>query len=208
MRVHSVNLGPARPLTVGKRERKTGIFKIPSAKPVAAGPLGLEGDQQVNKKHHGGPDQAVYVYHLEDYSWWSEQLGRTLEAGVFGENLTLEGAQEKVNIGDRLRIGQVLLEVTAPRIPCNTLAARMDDPGFVKRFSQARRPGYYTRVLDEGYLEAGMPVAYQSLGQLPLLELFELTLDAKADPARLQRALQAPLAQRARELLEKRLATV
>ncbi len=138
----SVNVGPSRPLG----NRRSGIDKRPVQGEVQVGPEGLQGDVQVNKKHHGGPDQALYAYHLEDYEWWSTELGQDLSPGLFGENLTCKGLPE-IMVGDRYRIGQVLMEVTAPRIPCNTLATRMGDPTFVKTFTQARRPGFYSEQI-------------------------------------------------------------
>jgi MOSC domain-containing protein YiiM len=86
----------------------------------------------------------VYVYGTPDYAWWSETLGRELAPGTFGENLTVSGLESAgLRIGDRLQIGTVGCRVTAPRIPCVTLAVRMEDPAFVKRFRQAERPGVY-----------------------------------------------------------------
>ena len=133
------------------RVERTGIFKFPTNEAVKVTKLGLEGDVIVDKKHHGGPDQAVYVYGAADYEWWSKELGREIAPGTFGENLTigeLESAQ--FNIGDYLYVGEVTLQVTAPRIPCGTFATRMDDPQWVKRFRHAERPGLYCRVIQEG----------------------------------------------------------
>ena len=100
------------------------------------------------QKHHGGPDQAVYVYLSEDYDWWSKTLGRPIAPGTFGDNITISGlTSADLAIGDRLIAGDVVIEVTTPRIPCNTLAARMGDPGFVKAYRDAGRPGAYCRVI-------------------------------------------------------------
>ncbi|MCA9790695.1 MAG: MOSC domain-containing protein [Candidatus Eremiobacteraeota bacterium] len=205
MRLLAVNVGKARPME-GRRQSKTGIFKTAVEGAVAVGLLGLEGDVQVNKKHHGGPDQAIYLYAADDYAWWSKQLARELEPGTFGENLTLDSfGPEPLATGDRLRLGEVLLELTAPRVPCATLAARMGDPGFVKRFRQARRPGAYARVLEPGQLEAGLAANWEARGKVALDELFELVYQSKAAPERLEAALRAPLASRMRELFESRL---
>ena len=124
--------------------------------------LGVEGDCVADANHHGGPDQAVYVYFAEDYEWWSEKLGRTLAPGTFGDNLTISGiSSPDVAIGDRFIAGEVVLEVTVPRIPCGTLARRMEDREFVKAFRDAERPGVYCRVIAEGEVRAGTPVTHQ-----------------------------------------------
>lgn len=207
MQVIAVNIGQARTLVKGRGQSKTGIFKRAVEGPVTVGSLGLDGDVQVNRKHHGGPDQAVYLYAADDYVWWQSQLGRELEPGTFGENLTLDTfGTEPLAVGDRLRLGEVLLELTAPRVPCATLAARMGDPGFVKRFQQAGRPGVYARVLEAGRLEAGQTASWEARGQVSIEELFGLVYQSKAEPARLAAVLAAPVASRLRELLESRLA--
>ncbi|HSG90285.1 MAG TPA: MOSC domain-containing protein [Pseudomonadales bacterium] len=156
MKVVSINLGRARELRGRSFEGITGIFKAPVDDSVEIGPLGLKGDAVCDTKHHGGPDQALYLYRQEDYDWWSAQLGRTIAPGTFGDNLTVAGLPSPdLVIGSRLRFPDLLLEVTAPRIPCNTLAQRMDDPAFVKAFVRAERPGVYLRVIEAGRLRAG-----------------------------------------------------
>ena len=120
---------------------------------------GLADDTIVDTRNHGGPDQAVYIYGGTDYAWWSVELGRELAPGMFGENLTISDLESApLAIGDRLHSGGVILEVTAPRIPCWKLAQRMGDPGFVKRFRAAERPGAYCRVVRVGSIRAGEPV--------------------------------------------------
>src|SRR5688572_24047711 len=138
MNLMSVNLGQERILQRNHRVERTGIFKFPTRGAVKVTKLGLEGDVIISKKHHGGPDQAVYVYGAADYDWWSRELEMEIAPGTFGENLTvsdLESAQ--FSIGDYIHVDDVTLQVTAPRIPCGTFATRMNDPQWVKRFRQA-----------------------------------------------------------------------
>jgi MOSC domain-containing protein YiiM len=168
--------------------------------------LGLEGDVIVSKKHHGGPDQALYVYGAADYEWWSKELGKEIEPGTFGENLTiseLESAQ--FNVGDYLHVGEVALQVTAPRIPCGTFAARMDDSQWVKRFRQAERPGLYCRVMKEGWVKAGEAVSWGAYtGEtISVLEMFREFYNKDKSEETLRRHLSAPIAIRARRDLEK-----
>lgn len=158
-RVVSVNIGRPRPVQVGGRTRSTGIFKEPQEGRVRVAGVTVGDDVQVDKKYHGGPLQAVYAYAAEDYSWWSEQLGRELAPGTFGENLTTRGIDvTNALIGERWSVGTTVLEVTDPRIPCSTLRARMGVPGFVRRFARAARFGAYLMIVEEGDVAAGDPV--------------------------------------------------
>jgi len=205
MQLISVNLGQERTLERKDRIEQTGIFKFPTAEPVKMTKLGLEGDVIVSKKHHGGPDQAVYVYGGADYRWWSEELGKEILPGTFGDNLTisdLESAQ--FNIGDYIHMGEITLQVTAPRIPCATFAARMEDPQWVKRFRYAERPGLYCRVLREGFIQTGDPVSIEKYtGEtISILEMYRDYYDRNKSEVTLRRHLNAPIAIRARRALE------
>src|SRR5262245_53395610 len=137
MHITSVNVGQRQTIRRARSSGSTGIYKQP-VEHAQITEKSLVGDAICDTENHGGPDQAVYIYGEPDYAWWSSELGRALAPGTFGENLTVAGLESaQLNIGDRLRIGTALLEVTAPRIPCATLAARMGEPAFVKRFRQA-----------------------------------------------------------------------
>ncbi|MFJ4092871.1 MOSC domain-containing protein [Kitasatospora sp. NPDC089913] len=163
MKLLTVNIGRPRP-NPWKGLDATGIDKRPVDGPVrvaAPGPkgtgeVGLAGDRVYDVKHHGGPDQAVYAYAREDLDAWQEELGRPLANGVFGENLTTLGLD--VNgalIGERWRIGpDVVLEVSAPRVPCATFQGRLEQEGWIKRFTQAAVPGAYLRVVEPGDVRA------------------------------------------------------
>ena len=208
MKLISVNLGQEKILQRKNHVERTGIFKFPADEPVKVGVLGLEGDVIISKKHHGGPDQAVYVYGGADYEWWANELGKELPAGIFGDNLTiseLESAQ--FNIGDYLHIGDVTLQVTAPRIPCETFAARMEDPQWVKKFRHAERPGLYCRVLVEDYVKAGEAVSIEKYTDetISILEMFRDYYDRNKSEETLQRHLNAPIAIRARREIEEEL---
>lgn len=161
MELISINVGQERTIANAKSYGKTGIYKQPQTGQVEITPLGIPGDAIVDVKHHGGLDQALYLYTVEDYAWWSAELGQQLQPGTFGENLTVAGLESgPVLAGDRLQIGAVLIEVTCPRMPCVTLAARMGDPHFIKRFNDAERPGLYCRVIQPGFIQAPSPINY------------------------------------------------
>jgi MOSC domain-containing protein YiiM len=198
MQLVSVNVGKAQPIAA--KSGSSGIYKQPSTAPVQVSALGLAQDAIVDVDNHGGVDQAVYLYSTEDYAWWSETLSETLEPGIFGENLTVSGFESAtLSVGDRFIIGDVELEVTAPRLPCITLATRMGDPLFVKKFMQAQRPGVYCRVLREGSVQAGEAVRFLATeaASVSILEIFNFSA-RNASVADLERYLQAPVAVRAR----------
>ena len=118
--------------------------------------VNLAGDEQADLRVHGGPDKAIYAYSSEDTAWWASVLGRELGPGAFGENLTTIGVDVSgAVIGERWRIGSTELEVCQPRQPCYKLGIAFGDPGMVRRFAHAGRPGAYLRILQEGELGAG-----------------------------------------------------
>jgi MOSC domain-containing protein YiiM len=205
--VASVNVGKARRLEGPSFNGETGIFKEAVAGPIQVGSLGLQGDDVLNGKFHGGPDQAVYAYRQEDYDWWSEQLGRTIAPGTFGDNLTLSGiSTPDLTVGSRLTFDAVTLEVTAPRIPCNTLAERMGDPRFARQFIQAERPGIYFRVLATGSLQAGDTFTIENFDgdAVSTLEMFRGAY-RKLEREELMRFLTAPVDVRSRRDYESQL---
>src|SRR5438034_9458006 len=133
-RVLSVNVGTPRVFEFNGHQVKSAIWKSPVVGRVAARGVNLEGDDQADRKAHGGVDKAIYAYAIEDLRWWESELGRSLPVAQFGENLTTEGIE--VNgalVGERWEVGTTLLEVAEPRVPCWRLGVRMDDMGFVRR---------------------------------------------------------------------------
>ncbi len=140
----------------------TGIFKEPVEGRVLARTLGLEGDAQADTRVvkggqvHGGPEKAIYLYPAAHYALWQQELGRDLPFGQFGENLTVTGLDEQtVRVGDTLRIGDALFQVTTPRGPCFKLDIRMGIPEFKEQMNANGRTGFYVRVLEEGTVAAG-----------------------------------------------------
>jgi MOSC domain-containing protein YiiM len=205
MKLLSVNIGQARTHQKGSELETTGIYKRPVSGPVQITALGLQDDAVCDTKDHGGPDQAVYIYGSVDYDWWARELGRELAPGTFGDNLTISGLESaRFSIGDRLHTGSVILEVTAPRIPCATLAARMGDPKFVKRYRHAARPGLYCRVIRAGTVQAGDEVKVEPCqGEtVSVLDLFTDYYVPVKNEATLRRFLRAPIAIRARSDVE------
>ncbi len=162
-RVISVSRGPEADLLVAGTPARSGINKQPVLGRVAVGLLGLAADACADRENHGGREQAVYAYAREDLDWWTEQLGRELRNGLFGENITTGGLDiSAALIGEVWQLGDVLVQVTAPRIPCVTFQSWMDEPQWVRRFAAGRRPGAYLRVLSEGSVGAGDEITVRS----------------------------------------------
>ncbi|MEJ2274656.1 MAG: MOSC domain-containing protein [Woeseiaceae bacterium] len=139
MRLVSINVGRSETLSQGNRRETTGICKYPREGSVNVTYGGISGDAIVDSKHHGGADQAVYAYSADDYDWWAETTDRDYFPGLFGENLTIRDMPSDMRIGDRLLIGAVVLEATAPRIPCATFSMRMEDKDWGIAFDRRDR---------------------------------------------------------------------
>ena len=144
----------------GETPEVTAIDKRPRPGRLDVGELGLVLDTQVDRRYHGGPEQAVYAYADEDAAWWARELGRDVPPGLFGENLRTSGIEvSRAEVGERWRLGDgeaaVVVEVTAPRTPCMTFQKRMDLPRWIKRFTRAGLPGAYLRVLTPGTIGTG-----------------------------------------------------
>ncbi|MEZ4679139.1 MAG: MOSC domain-containing protein [Caldilineaceae bacterium] len=209
MQLISVNRGDVQPLANAKAHGVTGIFKQPLAGPVLITTMGIPEDAICDTENHGGVDQAIYLYGEPDYQWWEQELRQPLAPGTFGENLTIADLESgNFAVGDRFQIGDCILEVTAPRIPCVTLARRMGDPTFAKRFRAAERPGLYGRVFQEGKVCSGDPVHYTPYAgdRIGVIEMFRNFFAGDRSETTLRRYLAAPIAIRDRQEKERLLA--
>jgi MOSC domain-containing protein YiiM len=153
--VESINVGPAVAVPWGKY-KWSAIDKRSVDGPVHVHTLGVGDDEIGDLVNHGGPDQAVYAYAAEDLQTWSEEIGRELRPGEFGENLTTRGIDlTHAHAGDRWRVGGTLLEIAGVRIPCSVFQGFVGEQQWVKRFMHGRMPGPYFRVLEEGTITPG-----------------------------------------------------
>lgn len=192
-RVESVNVGLPREVSWGGRVVETGIWKDRVEGRVVVSGVNLEGDAQADLRVHGGADKALYAYAAEDYRWWSDQLGMTLFPGTFGDNLTVSGLQlADALIGERWVVGEALLEVSQPRLPCFKLGIRMNDPEFADRFEAAERFGAYLRIIEEGSIGAGddISVIHRPDHGLTITELG--TSSPRPSPEMIERILSTP----------------
>jgi len=190
--VLSVNVGGVRDFEYNGRPAKSAIWKSPTVGRIQARGVNLAGDDQADRKAHGGPDKALYAYAIEDARWWEQEIGRALVHGEFGENLTIEGIDaNEALVGERWQIGTLVLEVSEPRIPCWRLGVRMNDKLFPRRFTEAMRPGAYLRIVVEGDVGAGdkISVVERPKRGLTIRDVFRIY---NRDRAEVERLLTVP----------------
>jgi ferredoxin-NADP reductase/MOSC domain-containing protein YiiM len=193
-RLLSVNVGLPRDIDWNGRTVHTGIWKEPVTGRCRVRRLNLDGDGQGDLAGHGGEQRAVFLYQIESYRYWQEQLKRTdFVHGQFGENFTIEGlSDDTVCIGDHYEIGSALFEVTQPRTTCYRVGIRMNEPRMPALLTSSGRPGFYFRVLREGEVGAGDEIV--KVGQAPegmtVAEINALLYSARHPRDQLQRALQ------------------
>ena len=177
----SVQVGRPRKVQWRGLSVSTGIYKDPVAGRIMLHRFNLDGDRQADLTVHGGPDKAVYVYPSEHYPLWQAEFpGIRLPYGAFGENFTTKGLDESsVHLGDQFRIGDAIVEVTQPRIPCYKLAIRFKRPDMPKRFHASGRCGFYLAVLREG--EVGVGDVWERLARkddgISVIESYRLLTD-------------------------------
>lgn len=193
-RLLSVNVGLPRDIDWQGRTIRTGIWKesVPERRHVSR--LNVDGDGQGDLVGHGGVNRAVYVYQIDSYRHWQQQLGRSdFVHGQFGENFTVEGlADDEVCIGDRFQIGSAVFEVTQPRVTCYRLGIRMNVPGMAALLTASGRPGFYFRVLQEGEVGAGDSIEKVGAAQerMTVAEINALLYLPGHVPDRLRRAVR------------------
>jgi len=147
----SLNIGKPIDVSFPSKAIATGIFKTPVDEPLFLSSLNFTGDGQADLVHHGGKDKAVCVYPFEHYPYWENELGRTLDPGAFGENLTIRGLVETdICIGDIFKLGDALVQISQPRQPCYKLSLRYDSPDMPLKVQDTGYTGFYFRVLEEG----------------------------------------------------------
>lgn len=194
MRLMSVNVSLPRTVRHQGRSIPTGIFKKPVPGRTLLRQLNLDGDGQADLRVHGGPDKAVCVYPLKHYDFWRRELKRhVLDPGYFGENFTVDGLlEENVHIGDIFRVGQALVQVTQPRVPCFKLAMKLELPGFPRQFLESRRSGFYLRVLEEGEVGPGDAILRVKIdpGRVSVRQVFELAFFDLENVKALRQALR------------------
>ncbi|HLE62762.1 MAG TPA: MOSC domain-containing protein [Pyrinomonadaceae bacterium] len=193
MKIISLNVGMPRLVMRGSTPVSTAIFKQPVAGRVMLRTLNLDGDRQSDLSVHGGPTKAVYAYPSEHYPFWQKEFPEmNLPWGIFGENLTTEGMDEtEINIGDKFRVGEALIMVTEPRLPCYKLGLRFGRSDVIKKFLKSERTGFYFSVLKEGTVGAGdeLELTERDPNELRVRDVTSLFAHDKQNRVLLQRAL-------------------
>lgn len=157
MKVISTNIGRIREVEWRGSKITTGIFKEPVPGPLFLGKNGVKKDEVADLKVHGGSDKACYLYSADHYPFWKERYPEAeWQWGIFGENITVEGLDEgKIRIGDIFQLGQAVVQVSQPRLPCYKLGIRFGDATIVRHFLKSPYPGVYLRILEEGLVSNG-----------------------------------------------------
>ena len=194
MKLVSVNVGFPREVIWKDKTVTTGIFKEPVERRVKVRFLNLDGDRQADLTVHGGADKAIYLYPVEHYEYWRGELPEMeLPWGMFGENLTTVGLlEDRVNIGDRFRIGTAEVMVTQPRMPCYKLGIKFGRANMVKQFLDSRLTGFYFSVLQEGEVGVGdaMELISRDENNVTVADITRLYVRQSDDLQMLHRAVQ------------------
>lgn len=181
MKIISTNVATSKTVIYNGKEVKTAIFKQPVQQAVAIERLSIVGDEQADLVFHGGEHKAVYAFSADHYSYWQSTLNNeNLACGSFGENFTVTGLSEAdISIGDRLRFGSALLEVSQPRVPCFKLGIALDNKDAVKLFTKSYLTGVYFRVIEEGTAKTGDAVTFEkkAADSVSVKELFRAYFD-------------------------------
>lgn len=211
MKIISLNVSLPRLVEYNGEPVATGIFKEPVTGPSMLRTLNLDGDRQADLSVHGGVHKAVYAYPSEHYEFWRKELPEmNLPYGMFGENFTVtELFEDKVNIGDRFRIGEAELIVTQPRLPCYKLGIKFGRSDIIKRFLHSRRTGFYFAVAKEGPVEAGNEIELLSRdpNNITIADIVRVYAFEKDDVETMRRAMKVKaLPESWREYFQERIA--
>jgi MOSC domain-containing protein YiiM len=193
MKLISVNVGRPRLVLWKGTQVSTAIFKSPVEGAIDVKQLNLCGDRQADLSVHGGPYKAVYGYPSEHYPYWRQQLPQPdLPWGAFGENLTTEGLfEDSLYVGDQLRIGTALLQVTQPRVPCYKITIRFDRDDMIKLFIESNTSGFYFSVIEEGQLASGdaIEIIHRDPAKVSVADINHLYYRTSRDQGLLARAI-------------------
>ncbi len=193
MKIISTNIGLPQTITWKEKDLQTGIFKKPVNEPIFLSKMGVVGDAVMNEKAHGGIDKSCYLYSTNHYDYWKQKYpDLDWSWGIFGENLSIAGlAENKMHIGDVLEIGDSIVKITQPRIPCYKLGIRFNNQEIIKQFLDAERSGIYVKVLKDGFVKAGDQVYLleRPSNSLTVTQIFNQFTANKRDKELIDKAL-------------------
>ncbi|USW97700.1 MOSC domain-containing protein [Pseudomonas proteolytica] len=209
MRLDTLLTGRVQPFT--RPGTQSAIDKQPQQGQLKVSTLGLHGDEQGDLRVHGGVEKAIHHYPLEHYARWADELGAhplLTQPGAFGENFSTTGwSEHDVCLGDRIRVGTALLEVSQGRMPCWKLSDRFAVANLALRVQQSGRTGWYYRVLEEGVVSAGdsLQRVERPFADWSLARLSAVLFDKQVETELLRECLALPLVPSWRRTLERRL---
>lgn len=198
MKVVSVNIGKKRLIHWNGKEEYTGIYKKPVDHPIVLGDHDVVGDDVVDRKYHGGVDMACYIYSADHYPFWKEKYPNLdWDFGMFGENITIEGLNEKdFQLGDTYKLGTATVQIAQPRKPCYKLGIRFGTQAILKQYINANYPGIYLRIIEKGEVRIGdtfekIKSHHEGIG---FLETYRLQYDQDGDQQRIQEIIDSEIA--------------
>jgi MOSC domain-containing protein YiiM len=178
LKIISTNIAEPQFVTINGEKQKTGIYKKPTDHPIYLDKEEVQGDEVSNRQVHGGEFKACYLFSANHYPHWKNLYPQlTWNYGMLGENLTVEGLDEtQLHVGDIYKLGSALIEVTQPREPCTTFAAKMGTADIMQQFINHGRPGTYVRVLQQGFVNVGdtIELVEKARNSVSIAEFFEL----------------------------------
>lgn len=171
--VQGVFTGQPKSISDERGTWTSSIFRERATGPVSISEQGLDGDK-VTQPYHGGLGAAICVHLMDHYAFWNTRLGMELEPGYVGENVTLGNiTEDQICVGDLIRLGTALVQVSGPRVPCANLARRIGRPDWVKLTIQENRTGFYLRVLEPGAVKEGdtwsLKERFNEAGSIPFI---------------------------------------
>jgi MOSC domain-containing protein YiiM len=195
MKVISTNISQPRLIQIGSEKMYTGMYKYPVAD-IFLESDDVKNDVVVDRKYHGGPDMACYIFGQNHYAYFQKMYpDADWETGMFGENITLETLDEsQMNVGDVYQIGEAKVQIAQPRIPCSKLGYRLGNPNAIRSFAEANYPGVYVRVLKSGKVKVGdeMRLVQSCSASLSIVELYRILIQKSASREQFQRVIDHP----------------
>ena len=194
MKIISTNIAKPQFVTINGEQQQTGIFKKPTTQPIYLDTEEVKGDEISNRQVHGGEFKACYLFSADHYPHW-EQLYPNFDwhYGMLGENLTVDGLDEtQLQVGDIYKVGSALIQVTQPREPCTTFAAKMGTADIMTQFIAHGRPGTYVRVLEPGYVTVGdtIELVEKATKSVSIADFFNIIFERDKNQEQLKRIVE------------------
>jgi len=195
LKIISTNIAKPQFVTINGEQQQTGIFKKPTNQAIYLDKEEVKGDEISNRQVHGGEFKACYLFSADHYPYW-ENLYPNFDwhYGMLGENLTVEGLDEtQLHVGDIYKLGSALIQVTQPREPCTTFAAKMGTTDIMAQFIAHGKPGTYVRILQQGYVNVSdtMELVEKAKNSVSIANFFKLLFEREKNQEHLKRIVES-----------------